>query len=442
MCLAILLCSSSLLGNIGQQQEQKDNFVQQAKIIIEPVRKTAANLKTNPVRLYVRGNGLVQRGAQIIIRIKGIKPYSTIYWSFLYQKGRYNERSYLFPHPFSACSGYSFDSREQSSVADKNGESAVFFRGSTYAGDKFQVGASLDYKQYNRVRFANATIKSKPIEIWKRIYLEQPKVLKYVRFPLTTWNLVCDILAKINIEVNIYKRQKTTIIDPSLPDFKEYFSIAEGTGQRRYGPRSTLGLGISLGDLNMQTSDGSFKTVNVMVLGAVSQNHDLIRDKAFSSAALPPCPVDYEYNYKKRDVNPDEFLSYGSAIAQLGSCPSIVIWSDYWWIFSKIVKVPHDQVMARAILHEIGHHLLRKVPQGTKGTRADVIVLDKQGHVTLDITDQRSLMNGYCLLSVTRRGRVFLDRGTIAKERKFIKNPTWHPEVERLIRQYYIPLKQ
>jgi hypothetical protein len=112
-----------------------------------------------------------------------------------------------------------------------------------------------------------------------------------------------------------------------------------------------------------------------------------------------------------------------------------VIRADYWWAFSKVVKVGHDEALTRVILHELGHHLLRLRTGITDG------ILDEKGHLLEAVTIRRSIMNGYKLLHTDGSGRVFFSPNSIRLERRFVRAPTWHPIVEKLIRQFYIPLQ-
>lgn len=398
---------------------------------IQGAGKKDVNLEPDPGRLYVRGNGKKQSGAQIILKISGLKPNSRIYWSYEYNKGPLNQRNTLYTNPFSSCPDFSFYRKDNSTITDENGETRLLFTSTTYAGDSFRIGAGFQRKEDHYQQFAGAEIKSKHFVVWKRLYLEQPKVLKNVRFPRSTWELVRSNLEKLSIEITM--KSSPVEFDPSCPAISSYFSGMKD--DLRYGPRYSLALGAELSHIGELSSDRSTSTINVVILGAVSKNHDLIKNPSLSSS-LPPQPVNYDYLYKKRDVNLSEFMSYGTAVAMIGDCPSIFIWSDYWWMFSKIVKVDHDKALARVILHELGHHLLRSQFAARSG------ILDAQGHLTRAVTANRSIMNGYKLLQTDTRGRVFFSPVTTRQERRFIKHPTWHPQVERLIRQYYIPLRQ
>ena len=67
-----------------------------AKIFITGVHEEDIDLGKNPGRLYVKGNGRVQRGAQIMLKIRGMKPGTRIYWSYEFNKGPMNERNYIY----------------------------------------------------------------------------------------------------------------------------------------------------------------------------------------------------------------------------------------------------------------------------------------------------------------------------------------------------------
>lgn len=402
-----------------------------AKILITGVHEEDIDLGRNPGRLYVKGNGRVQRGAQIMLKISGLKPGTRIYWSYEFNKGPMNERNYIYMKPFSTCGDYDFNSKDNSTITNEKGETLIFFTGTTYAGDSFRFGAGFFPGQNNEQQFSSAEIKSGRFVVWKRLYLEQPKVLKNVRFPESTWELVRANLSRMNIELII--KSKPLELDPLQPRISSYFRGKKD--DFRYGPGRSPDFKEILSDICRYSADGSQGTINVVVLGAISEDHDLIRDSSLSSPG-PPQPANYNYSYKKKDVNPGEFLSYGTAIAMIGDCPAIFIWADYWWIFGKVVKAGHEKCLTRVILHELGHHLLRT----QFGKTGDI--LDDKGHLREAVTNRRSIMNGYKLLQSDKAGRVFFSPVTTRREKKFIQNPTWHPRVERLIRQYYIPLKQ
>lgn len=401
------------------------------RLEIEGAAEKDVSIGDNGYRLYAWGNGNLQSGALLILKIRGLQPGMKTYWSYEYKKGPYNSRGFLIGDPLSACSGYPFSRRDKSTIADEKGETAVCFTGTTYAGDSFRIGIGFSPGAGNVLQFRDAPVKSKPLVVWKRLYLEQPKILKRVRFPQSTWKLVRSNLEKLNIDVVI--TGTPVEFDPAKSQaVSHYFTGKEK--ETRYGPGKSSDLSMVLPDISCHTGDGKPETVNVVIFGAISEEHDLIKGPS-RSAAAPPRPVDYGYAYKKKDLNPDEFMSYGTALAMIGDSPTIFIWADYWWVFSRIVKTRHDQALCRVILHELGHHLLRsrlgKAPE----------VLDEDGHLLEKITLRRSIMNGYKLLHTDGAGRVFFSPNSIRLERKFIRSPSWHPRVETLIRRYYTPLQ-
>lgn len=406
------------------------------KMTFSGVSNKDININKKPIRLYVKGNGKVQSGAQIIVTLSGLKPNTRVYWSYVYTPA-YEEpgqTASLHFNPFSSCSGFTLSKKDDSTTADEKGETRVRFTSSTYAGDSFRIGACFHSLGSSEERFAAAAVTSGPLVTWKRLYLEQPKVLKNVRFPNSTWKWVRSNLETLNIELIIEEKNNPAELDPVRCRTADYFSGPKD-GDLRYGPRLNADMNLMLWHISERSGDDRPETINVVILGAVSQDHDLIKNSPLPTTQ-PPQPVNYDYSYKRRDVNPSEFLSNGTAVALLGDYPSIFIWSDYWWIFSRVVKVDHDKTLARAILHELGHHLLKPV-KGKTGK-----ILDNQNHLSKKITIQRSIMNGYRLMQVDRSRKPTFHPESIRRERRFIKNPTWHPQVERLIRRFYIPLKQ
>lgn len=404
------------------------NGYSSGEMMIAGLKKEDVSLDEFPRRMYVRGYGAVQIGTPIICKLGGLKPGARIYWSYEYIKGPLNTRDSLYINPFFQYTTYLFQRQDNSTIADEKGETAILFIGTSYAGDRFRVGAGSRPGQNNAERFIDAEIKSQPLSVWKRLYLEQPKVLKGVKFPETTWEAVCSNLARLNIEVRI--KHPAIELDPLQPGFSSYFSGAKE--DYRYGPGLSPDFTAALSNIARRTADIDPETINVIILGAISADYDLIKARALSSSG-PPCPANYNYLYRRKNIDRDEFMSHGSALAMLGDCPTIFIWADYWWVYSKLVKVGHDKVLARTILHELGHHLL-KSQLGAPGS-----ILDRCGHLSPAVTTDRSIMNGYNVLALSRMGKFCFSWEAISQEKRFIKNPTWHPLEEQLIRQYYIP---
>ncbi len=429
MVLALFVATAYALPK-HQKQNNSPGFAAAypgLKMTFSGVHKEDINIDKKPIRLYVKGNGKVQSGTQIVVKLSGLKPNTRVYWS--YERTAF--AAYEGAGRTALPPGIGFHKKNNSTSADENGEACVRFTSSTYGGDSFRFGAGFHFLGNNSEQFSAAAVKSGPLITWKRLYLEQPKVLKNVQFPGSTWEWVRSNLERINIELKIEDEQIAVEWEPARCGTADYFSGIKD-GDPRYGPRLSADMELMLWHISERSGDKSPETVNVIILGAVSQDHDLIKNSLLPTAQ----PVNYDYRYKKRDVNPHEFLSYGTAMALLGDYPSIFIWSDYWWIFSKIVKIDHDKALGRVILHELGHHLLK--PK----TKMAADILDSHGHLSKTITTERSIMNGYRLMQVDQSRKPVFHRDSIRRERKFIKNPTWHPQVERLIRQCYIPLKQ
>ncbi len=424
--LLVMITGCVFAGKAKPLKVQNGNI--KGEMTIAGVKKEDVSLDRFPQRMYVRGYGTVQIGTQIICKIGGLKPGMRIYWSYEYIAGHLNTRNSLYMNPFFQYTTYLYRRQDKSTITDEKGETAVLFIGTSYAGDKFRIGAGLRPGRYNAERFNCAEIKSQPLSVWKRLYLEQPKVLKGVNFPGTAWEAVCSNLARLNIEVQV--KLPAIELDPFQPGLACYFS---GSNEDpRYGPGLSRDFTAALSDIARRTADIDPETINVIILGAISADYDLIKEPVLSSSG-PPYPVNYNYFYRKKNIDRNEFMSHGSALAMLGDCPAIFIWADYWWIYSKLVKAGHDKVLARTILHELGHHLL-KSQVGAPGS-----VLDRDGHLSQSVTTDRSIMNGYNVLAITTAGKFCFSGEAISQERMFIKNPTWHPLEEQLIRQYYIP---
>lgn len=429
LSLAVIVgCSHSRYLNNGSGKTIIQGEFPGADLEIAGVKKEDADTGKDPVRLYVRGNGKTQSGAKLILKISGLKPGIRVYWSFEYKKGPLNRWGIINMNPFTACAPFTFHEKDNSTISDEKGETRVRFTGTTYAGDSFRVGAGFYPGEDTKRSFENSEIKSKRLVVWKLMYLEQPKILKNVRFPQSTWELVRSNLERLNIEVHI--TNTFVEIDPFHPKMSRYFRGS--ANDPRYGPGKSSDITSVLSKISSNLSDGRPETINVVILGAISKEHDLLKDSPLSSYN-PPQPADYNYAYRKKDVDPAEFLGYGTAAAMIGDCPTVFVWADYWCVFHKIVKTGFDRTLNRVILHELGHHLLRS-QMGKAGE-----ILDEKGHLREKVTIKRSIMNGYKVMQMSQSGRFVLSPSLVRQERKFIRNPTWHPQVERLIRQYYIP---
>ena len=293
-------------------------------------------------------------------------------------------------------------------------------------------------------RFRRALLKSKPFRIWKRVFLEPPRVLKHVQFPVQTWEWVIKNLEKLHIEVVGLKN--SIELDPSHPDISHHFDHTHK--DLRYGPRTDRDFGLALQQISNQFSDRDPKTINFIILGALSKDRDLI-SPVKENLSLPPQPVNYHYPYKKRDINLNEAYTYGTGYAFGGECPSIVIFSDFWFMASKILDMPHEKILARVILHELGHHLLMNKTGGK--------YLDPYGHPLKPIASYQSIitplatkytihmkkgiMHGMQFIHLNRSGETTISSEGKNAERQLIKKLVWNKDIERLIRKNFLPQK-
>ena len=181
---------------------ENGNDVKRFEIEISGFEKNDVDTTKEPVRVYVRGNGIVQSGARIVMKISRLEPYIKVYWSYKFKRGPYNMSKELLKKPFTDCDGFPMDDITNSTVVNSRGETRVVFNSSTYAGDSFQIIAGFEQNGRSKKKVRMKEIRSKPMVVWKRLYLEQPKVLKNVRFPLNTLRAVSSNLSKLNIEVD------------------------------------------------------------------------------------------------------------------------------------------------------------------------------------------------------------------------------------------------
>jgi hypothetical protein len=189
---------------------------------------------------------------------------------------------------------------------------------------------------------------------------------------------------------------------------------------------------VMLSRLNTIYSDNNPQTINIFIFGATSKNRDLIRNIS-ASPFTAPNPADYEHHYKKDEIDLNEWAAFGTGRSMQGDSPAIFIWSDFWWLASKIIKTSHEKSLARVILHEIGHQLLMFKRGGADG------ILDSTGHLDLSMITRRSIMTGSSITRLNQKGQPYVSSASMRLERRFINNPFWHPKIEMLIRRDYRP---
>jgi hypothetical protein len=382
-------------------------------------------------RIYVGREGDRPRKPRLLVRVHGLNPGSKVYWHCGYVTGPLNDAQAGASSFLSAAAGHAFHAAEVSSLADGSGRAAVEFTGTTYAGDRFRLGWGLKPHAQAEASWHGPGAGGVSLTVWKRLYLEPVKVLKNVRFPASVWERVSRRLAAINIELRMAGGFEE--IDPWRRELAGFFhSGGNGPGRGpgfdpRYGPliRPWQEQGMVLKDLARLTSDGDSETISVVVLGAFSRGNDLIADAGVEPPS--PRPVDYAHRYLKHDLNLDELSQAGMGSAIGGDCPAIFIWSDFWWLVSRVLKLSHEETLERVILHELGHQLLNALPSPASA------LLDENGHLYERFCLGKTIMGGFGpLLTSNQR----------AAEKKFIRNPGWHDRVEILIRGGYLPRRQ
>jgi len=413
------------------------------QLMVSTADGTKGNLDLEPGRIYVNREQNSQKPPRLVLKVRGLIPGATVYWTFKYRAGRQKLNRNSNPSYFSSRENHLLNRWNDSTKANQNGESEVLFTGTTYAGDSFQFGISLKeyigaFKNENRmsIRFRNSIIKTKSYIIWKKIFLEQPKILKNVIFPQNTWKWVKKKLEELNIEcVGPLNPLELNPADPSI--YYYFYNLKKDPlrGKRnnaRYGPEGYGPMEAMLSRLNTLYSDNNPKTINVFIFGSISKNRDLIRNQ---SPSLSPDlqPVDYTHFYSEDEIDLREWVAYGTGQSMEGVSPAIFIWSDFWWLASRIIKTSHEKALARVILHELGHQLLMFKRDGEEG------IIDPTGHLDLSLITGRSIMTGSSITRLNPKGKPYISSASMRLERRFIKNSTWHPKIEMLIRRDYQP---
>jgi len=384
-----------------------------------------------PYRVYVSESEGRQVPAQLIVKVRGAAPGEKVVWAVDYHPGPERQSRLKLHSLFQGTAASPYDSIEMTSQAGPDGEASVLFTTSTYAGDRFQLGADIYQIKKRSSSFHKARFKTAPFVVWKKIYFEAPKVLKNVRFPAETWQEVRSNLARMHLELQGPSIPQT--LDPSHPELNKYFTTspgdpARGNGQDpRYGPSSTRGkfLNFILSEIANLYEDGNPTTVNIIILGCLSMNSDLIQGKETRRTPLPQ-PVDYEYHYQTDDLDLREVSMHGMGMQMGEDSPAIYVWSDFWWMASRVINIPHEKALCRVILHELGHHILNQI------TLKTVEILDDSGHILENRSIKKTIMSGFSSLQDSEERR---------RERVFINKPEWHSYIEWLIRKYFIAAK-
>jgi hypothetical protein len=436
---AAMFCGGSR-GNTPVADPAEDS---RPRIIVVPAPGTSVDLSRNPARLYASGAENGQNPPRMVIRVTGLEAGATVYWAFEYKPGPQNPAGRLERNPFSERPGHPFDPWLDTSVTNRGGESEVWFTATTYAGDAFRIAASVklytagfDGESNMAIRFRNAVARSNSMEVWKRLFHEPPKVLRNVRYSQAMWDRVAANLENLHIEL-VGPRQPIAV-SPADATISHYFYTRAGDTERglgrdpRYGPHGYGTRERMLSRINRLFNDGDPATVNVFLLGAPSQNRDLIRNTAEGKPG-PPQPVVHSHDYGDRELDLGEWSAFGTGLSLAGESPAIFIWADFWWLAADILRVPYEKALARVFLHEAGHHLL----MFRRGERDGI--LDETGHISPILSHGRTMMTGSSIRQINRRGKVELSLESIRLERAFIENPVWHPRIEFLIRREYRP---
>jgi len=412
---------------------QPNSQLKQAVLKIRGAAPRDLNTSKKPARIYISNpTPNEQQGPLLVLEIWGLKPDTKIYWSYKQKRHPLNDTPFFFEGGFSVYPDHPLDRIETSTRANKQGISRVYFRGSTFAGDSFRFAVSLKARKNLQERFHRAPIKSDSYTQWKRFALESPKILHPVHFPQKTWKWLEKGLERINIELTGSRKSIPFKPGPGI------MALFQGKKEdKRYGPKGSYNLQSSLRTISDSCNDGNPGTVNIFILGAFSRDSDLIKKG--------PQPVDYKFPYKPKHIDLNELSSYGTGIAMDGQNPSIFIWSDFWWVYSRRAGADHSQALARAILHEIGHHLLHFKTGNEKE------LLNNQGHLNERYIQERvTIPNFRTNKNILYKGRStnFQERFhskrsimsgyqfvPLSEEKSFIKKPLWHPEIQRLIRR-------
>lgn len=413
------------------------------RLTASPAFGTQGNLVLNPGRIYVNNRQNSQKPPQLVLKVKGLKPGTTVYWTFKYRKGPNNINQIPRQAFLSSQIKHPYNQWDDSTITNQDGESEVLFTGTTYAGDSFQFGISL--KEYRggfknedkmSIRFRNSIKKTKSFVIWKKIFFEEPKILKNVRFPYNTWKLVKKNLEQLNIEcVGLLNPIELNPADPSIYYYfynQKKDPLRGKKKNARYGPGEYGPMEVMLSRLNTIYSDKNPKTINIFIFGAASKERDLIQNVSSSGDPVPQ-PVDYNHSYTRDEIDLSEWTAFGTGKSMGGPSPAIFIWSDFWWLGSKIIKTTHEKSLARVILHELGHYLLMFKRGGKEG------ILDKTGHLEMSLITKNSIMTGSSITRLNQKGQPYNSSAAMKLERRFINNPTWHPKIEMLIRRDYLP---
>ena len=391
--------------------------------------KTAGIYDPRRHRVYVQAqeNGVIQT-PRLQIRVTGLPGHQKIFILCRFIPGPYREVTMPGRSLFqiSGGKGRILNMNTCQLTADSSGEARVDFVCTRYAGDRFVLmvqyaaesfAVGQNYANFSRRLEKNARAIA-VFDLWKRMVIEDLHILKGVRFPGDgVMNLVRENLARLHIDCEISLARGR--IDPALPSLSPFFSAAglgtDSSGSRRYGPRLGADMDFLLESLHRMYSDRKAHTLKIIIFGFISPELDLLKEGAFFG---------YDRVISRRQLETRELNFNFQALyldQEQGRAPVIFCWSDFFYLLSRWWRVPHDQLLARVLLHEIGHFLMRH----SRFREKELHCFDPHGHLLESVTGNRTfMMQGISPL----RGR----------EKVFLRDMQWHPVTQRIIRRSFI----
>lgn len=393
--------------------------------------RTTGGISPDGQRVYVvkETEGVIT-APRIRITVRGLPVGRKVFLSCHFIPGPYRRLTELSRTPFILNPSGRVklvNNRICQLTTGNRGTAEVGFRCEPYAGDRYILLLSrglpsrvhrYPHRRQQRIMEKNA-LASRVFSIWKIMNLEPVKVLRGVRFPPEVMGRVADNLSRLNIEVR-YSPDLVTL-DPRDKQMIPYFSAADSTGPQgmvaRYGPRLGVDMDFLMEMINRRFSDRRPDTLNIIIFGFQSRHSDLIRN------SHPGISSVYGETPSRDLLDPGELNFNFQAVyvdQRGGQSPVIFCWSDFFYMAAHFWRVEHAALLTRAILHEIGHYLMRHSRPRTE----ELSGFDPQGHLREDILGGDT----YIMSGISR---------SPARLRKFLKNLQWHPLTQRIFRRSF-----
>jgi hypothetical protein len=402
----------------------------QVRIHIDP--QVPEGISPDGQRIYVvtETDGIIT-APRLRIKAENLPALKKVYLSCLFIPGPHRNPTKLSRTPFiisPSFRGKLINNHTCYLTTGPRGTIEVEFRCEPYAGDRYILSLSRglpprvyrypDRRQHRILK--REALASRVFSVWKILYLEPVKVIRGVRFPRSVLQRLADNLSGMNIECRY--APDPVIIDPREKNLALFFSSGDAADPSapvlRYGPRMGVDMDFLMEMINRRFSDQRPHTLNIIIFGFQSPDSDLIRNSVTGLSQeygenVPRELIDYaELHFNSQAVYADQVG---------GQSPVIFCWSDFFYRVAQLWRVEHAALLARALLHEIGHYMMRH----SRPRSEELSGFDPHGH----LREETAAEDPFIMSGISR---------IPARERKFLKNLQWHPLTQRIIRRSFI----